>query len=214
MPKRDLYRILGVSTKAAPGEIKRAYRRIAFAVHPDVGARPDPERFREAHEAYETLSDPARRHSYDVGISSKHRRHAAEAPLPKKPIHIAHDFLTLRPSIHELLDHPGRNFFGYPHKRDRTYRRVNIEAILEEDEARFGCEETFEVPTSVICPSCQGVAQWSRICPLCYGEGRVARRRQMVLNIPPGIRDGACFEFVIEDLEKTDFVMHLKIVVR
>lgn len=45
MPKRDLYRILGVSTQAAPGDIKRAYRQIAFAVHPDVGKRPDPDRF-------------------------------------------------------------------------------------------------------------------------------------------------------------------------
>jgi molecular chaperone DnaJ len=214
MPKRDLYGILGVPSEAAPGEIKRAYRRIAFAVHPDVGARPDPERFREVHEAYETLSDPARRYSYDVQISSRRRPHAAESPLPKKRIHVADDFLTLQPSIDELLDHVGRNFFEYPSKRVRTCRRLKIDAILEEDEARFGCQETFEVPTSVTCPSCQGVAEWSGICPLCYGEGRVASRRQIVLKIPPGIRDGARFEFAIEDHEIGDFLLHVKLVVR
>ena len=68
MPRRDLYGILGVPTRAAPGEIKRAYRRIAFEFHPDVGNRPDPERFREAHEAYEILNDPNQRRSYDIKL--------------------------------------------------------------------------------------------------------------------------------------------------
>ena len=45
---------------AIQGEIKRAYRRIAFELHPDVGERPDAERFREAHKAYEVLSNPNR----------------------------------------------------------------------------------------------------------------------------------------------------------
>jgi curved DNA-binding protein CbpA len=103
MPKRDLYRVLGVSTQAAPGEIKRAYRRIAFAVHPDVGERPDPERFREVHDAYETLSDPDRRRSYDVEISIRRRPLSAEPLRRKIPVSIIDDFLTLRPSIDELF---------------------------------------------------------------------------------------------------------------
>jgi curved DNA-binding protein CbpA len=51
MPKRDLYRILGISAQAAADEIKRAYRRLAFILHPDVGSLPNAERFHEVHDA-------------------------------------------------------------------------------------------------------------------------------------------------------------------
>jgi curved DNA-binding protein CbpA len=117
MPKPDLYGILGVSTRAAPGEIKRAYRRIAFAMHPDVGERPDPGRFREVHEAYEILSNPDRRRSYDVEISIRRRPLSAEPLRPKVPVTVLDDFLTVRPSIEEMLDHIAQNFFGYREKK-------------------------------------------------------------------------------------------------
>ena len=116
MPKRDLYRILGVPAEAAPGEIKRAYRRIAFSAHPDVGARPDPDRFREAREAYEVLSDPARRRSYDIEIARPRRPMSAEPLRAHSPVTIVDDFLTMRPSVEEVLDRIGRNFFGYREK--------------------------------------------------------------------------------------------------
>ena len=116
MPRRDLYGILGVPTRAAPGEIKRAYRRIAFEFHPDVGKRPDPERFREAHEAYEILNDPNQRRSYDIKLGSRRQSLTAEPLRSRAPVIIIDDFLTLRPSIDELLDHIELNFFGYPRK--------------------------------------------------------------------------------------------------
>jgi curved DNA-binding protein CbpA len=125
MPKRDLYRILGIPTRVAPGEIKRAYRRIAFEFHPDVGKRPDPERFREAHEAYEILNDPNQRRSYDVKLGSGRQSQTAEPLRSKAPVTIIDDFLTLRPSIDELLDHDGLNFFGYPRKGGRLSRVIS-----------------------------------------------------------------------------------------
>ena len=63
----DLYELLGVPRGAADGEIKSAFRRLARELHPDVN-RDDPgaeEKFREAAEAYEVLSDPERRAVYD-----------------------------------------------------------------------------------------------------------------------------------------------------
>jgi hypothetical protein len=213
MPKRDFYKVLGVSTQAAPGEIKRAYRRIAFAVHPDVGERPDPERFREVHDAYETLSDPDRRRSYDIEISIPRRPLSTEPLRPKPPVSIIDDFLTLQPSIDELLDHIRLNFIGYPRKSGGPYRRLGVEAILDADEARFGCRVPFNVPAFVTCPSCDGVSQWLGMCPICYGQGVVEASRQIVLEIPPSSRDGARYEVDLEKFGIGNLLLDVRIVV-
>jgi molecular chaperone DnaJ len=66
--KRDYYEVLGVGRDAGDGEVKRAFRRLARELHPDVN-RHDPEaeeKFKEAAEAYEVLSDPERRRTYDT----------------------------------------------------------------------------------------------------------------------------------------------------
>ena len=55
MAWKDPYAILGVGRSAPLSEIKRAYRKLAFSLHPDVGDDPDETRFREAHEAYQAL---------------------------------------------------------------------------------------------------------------------------------------------------------------
>ena len=64
----DYYGTLGVRREADADEIKKAYRRLARELHPDVN--PDPqtqERFKEITPAYEVLSDPAKRQMYDLG---------------------------------------------------------------------------------------------------------------------------------------------------
>lgn len=213
MPKRDLYRILGVSTQAAPGDIKRAYRQIAFAVHPDVGKRPDPDRFREVHEAYEILSDPDRRRSYDVEISIRRRPLSAEPLRSKAPVTVLDDFMTVRPSIEELLDHVGQNFFGYREKSGGRQRRLRVEAILDAEEARFGCRVPFSVPCFVACPSCGGTGEWWGLCPSCYGRGMVESARELVLEIPPAARDGETFEVDLGDVGIGNLLLEVRTIV-
>ena len=64
--ERDYYELLGVSRDASDAQIKRAFRTLARELHPDVSDASDAEgRFREVAEAYEVLSDPDRRATYD-----------------------------------------------------------------------------------------------------------------------------------------------------
>lgn len=67
MGKADFYNILGVSKTATPDEIKKAYRKLAMLYHPDKnpGNKAAEDKFKEASEAYETLSDPKARQAYD-----------------------------------------------------------------------------------------------------------------------------------------------------
>src|ERR687885_231645 len=64
--KRDYYEVLGVARGASEGEIPRAFRRLARQYHPDVNKEPSAgKQFKEINEAYEVLSDPEKRRSYD-----------------------------------------------------------------------------------------------------------------------------------------------------
>ena len=67
MAKRDYYEVLGVSRDASPEEIKKAFRKLARKYHPDVNQddKDAEKKFKEIKEAFDVLSDPARRQQYD-----------------------------------------------------------------------------------------------------------------------------------------------------
>ena len=66
--KRDYYEVLGLDRKASDDDIKRAFKRLAIKYHPDRNKDPDAgEKFQEINEAYQVLSDPAKRQAYDAG---------------------------------------------------------------------------------------------------------------------------------------------------
>ena len=73
--ERDFYEVLGVDRSASDADIKRAFRKLAQQWHPDVSTEPGaPERFKEINEAYQVLSDPQRRQTYDMFGRAGRRR--------------------------------------------------------------------------------------------------------------------------------------------
>lgn len=63
--KKDYYDVLGVSRSASQDEIKRAYRKLAHQYHPDKAGKENEAKFKEVNEAYQVLSDPQKRQTYD-----------------------------------------------------------------------------------------------------------------------------------------------------
>ncbi len=185
MPKRYLYDVLGVSTSADPGEIKRAYRRIARAVHPDVGNRPDPARFREAHEAYEILSNPVSRREYDLRARLGGHRGETEPARRKRDAAAANESGAADPSFGSVLEGLARSFL-WPWRWSFAPRgNPRLRAVLSAEEARFGCWVPLDFPFYDGCPRCRGTGIWWGPCPVCAGQGTIERTARAILEIPP-----------------------------
>jgi DnaJ-class molecular chaperone len=199
MAGKGLYAVLGIEEGADLPTIKRAYRRLVFSVHPDVGATPDPGRFHEINEAYEILTDQERRRfGTRAEAEPTYRRQMVVAPATlsarRRAVRVPDDFATTMPSIGEFLDHVAQNFFSFHRKSHGPYRRLGIEVLLSAQEARSGCRVPLEVPNFERCPRCNGFESGWGVCAMCHGYGLVEGTARVALDIPPGIRDGQHYE--------------------
>ncbi len=166
--KRDYYEVLGVSSEASPDEIKRAYRKLAHAHHPDKnpGDRSAEERFKEIGEAYAVLSDVERREHYDrFGTAGR-------------PGEGSGDF---DPGFGSIFDDIFEGFFGG--RAGRSARaahrgadlRYNLEIRFEE--AATGVEKEIVIPRLEMCATCRGSGAKAGTqpvpCKACRGTGQV-----------------------------------------
>ena len=215
----DYYAVLGVSRDATPEEIKKAYRRLARQLHPDVNPREE-ERFKEVTKAYEVLSDPKKRELHDLGGD---------------PFSTGGGFGSGF-GFSDIMD----AFFGAgagsrgPRPRQRRGQDALIRVDIDLADATFGVTRDLQVDTAVGCPTCHGngaqpgtsprtcdvcqgrgeVQQVTRSflgqvmtsrpcaacqgygtvipnpCHECGGDGRVRSRRSLKVKIPPGVDTG------------------------
>jgi molecular chaperone DnaJ len=175
----DLYIVLGVERGAEPSEIKRAYRRLARQLHPDInpGDREAAERFRLILDAYETLSDPDRRRRYDTGQSS-----SATADDVSSFGFAGFDFSTRvaterSTTFGELFEEVFKN---RPEREPGvgSSRGADIHAplSLSFEEAWHGVAHVLTLTRQEVCRTCEGtgarrVAQTR--CMVCEGTGSV-----------------------------------------
>lgn len=171
----DYYNMLGVSKDASADEIKRAYRRLARQLHPDVN--PDPavqERFKEVTSAYEVLSDPRKREIYDLGGDPLGGSGQAGGPT---------NF-----SFTDIMD----AFFGQgtsergPRSRVRRGQDRLIRLEVDLETAAFGGTEEVPVDTAAACPTCSGAgtADGSEMisCDMCQGRGEISHVQRSFLG--------------------------------
>ena len=176
MAKRDYYEVLSVAREASQRDLKRAYRELALKYHPD--RNPDDaeaeEKFKDAAEAYEVLSDEEKRRVYDQ---------------------FGHEGLSNTgfsgfSGFDDIFSHLGDIFgdiFGRAGQRrgPRRGRDIGVELALGFDDAVFGCRQTLELPFSEVCDGCSGTGAKAgtapTVCPTCQGHGEVMHRQGLLM---------------------------------
>jgi molecular chaperone DnaJ len=164
----DLYAVLGVRPESSDDEIKRAYRKLARELHPDVNKDPEAERrFKEVSVAYQTLSDPARRRQYDLFGSGQ------GGGIP--------DLFPFG-DMGDLFDvffggNVGSRRRGGRRSRTRQGEDLFVRLTLTFEEAAFGTSKEVKVDTMETCGRCQATGcepgtHPSR-CTRCGGSGEI-----------------------------------------
>ncbi|MBW8051449.1 MAG: molecular chaperone DnaJ [Cytophagales bacterium] len=176
MNKKDYYEVLGVSKDAVADEIKKAYRKTAIKFHPDKNPD-DPsaeEKFKEAAEAYEVLSNDDKRSNYDrFGHSGVNGRGFGTGGMNMEDIfsHFGDIFGG---------SHPFESFFGGRATGRRAFRRgsnLRIKLNLTLQEIAHGIEKTIKVKRYATCDECGGNGSQNgtdlQTCGTCKGVGQI-----------------------------------------
>jgi len=187
--KRDFYEILGVSKTASADEIKKAYRKKAIEYHPDKnpGDKVSEEKFKEAAEAYEVLSDPQKKQRYDQfghaglgGAAGNGGAYGGGMSMDDIFSHFGDIF----------GGHFGFGGFGGGSSRGGTRVRrgsdLRVKVKLTLAEIATGVEKKIKVKKFVPCQHCNstGAAHGSEstTCSTCHGSGRVTRIQNTILG--------------------------------
>ena len=181
MSKRDYYEVLGVAKSADDKEIKKAYRKLAIKHHPDKNPNDNQaeEKFKEAAEAYEVLSDSQKKARYDQF------GHAGMGGAAGG----GHGGFGGGMSMDDIFENFGDVFggfgFGGGNGRSRGGRRVNrgsnirIKVSLTLEEIAEGVEKKVKVVKDNVCVSCDGSgaegSSGNSTCTTCNGSGQVTR---------------------------------------
>ncbi len=185
MAKRDFYEVLGVSREASEDELKKAYRKLAMAYHPDrnQGDKDAEGKFKELNEAYDVLKDAEKRAAYD-------RFGHAAFEGGGGPGAGGGGGNPFGAGFEDIFEEMFGRFGGGGRGRQRQASgrgadlRTTVEISLEE--AFAGTKSTVRVPSSVSCEACNGTgaeagSTAAQTCPTCQGAGKVRAQQGFFL---------------------------------
>ena len=194
MEKRDYYEVLGIDKNASADEIKKAYRKKAIQYHPDrnPGDKNAEEKFKEAAEAYDVLSNPDKRARYDqfghAGLGG-----AAGNGGPFGGFSGGMSMDDIFSMFGDIFGGHGGGFggfggFGGSSAQRRRFRGsvLRVKVKLPWKEISTGVEKKFKLKKYVPCSHCHGTGAegngGSETCPTCKGSGSVIRNQQTILG--------------------------------
>jgi molecular chaperone DnaJ len=178
MSKRDYYEVLGVNKNSSADEIKKAYRKKAIQFHPDKnpGDKESEEKFKEAAEAYEILSNPEKRQRYDqfghAGLGGQGGFGGART---------MDDIFSM---FGDIFGSSGFGGFGGFSSGGRSQRvnhgsNLRIKVSMDLNEIAHGTEKKLKVKKYVTCHECHGSgakgSSGFKTCSTCRGTGQVTR---------------------------------------
>ena len=181
MAKRDFYEILGVGKTASDDEIKKAYRKLAMKYHPDRNqgdaAKAAEEKFKEAKEAYEMLSDPQKRAAYDQ------YGHAGVDPNMRGGPGGAEGFGGFGDAFGDIFGDIFGGQRGGQRGGRQVYRGNDLSYAMEItlEEAAAGKDSQIRIPSWEDCDTCSGSGAKpgtsAKTCTTCQGSGAVQMRQ-------------------------------------
>ena len=194
MSKRDFYDILGVTKNATAEEIKKAYRKLAIKYHPDKNPndKSAEDKFKEAAEAYEVLSNPEKKQRYDqyghAGVGSA----AGGGGYGGGGMNMEDIFSQFGDIFGGGGGSPFDSFFGGSQSRGGGGRRVakgsnlRIKVKLTLEEIANGAEKKIKVNKQIACKTCDGSGAKDKnavsTCKTCGGSGAVRRVTNTILG--------------------------------
>ncbi len=193
--KRDYYEVLGVDRKADADTIKKAYRKLAIKYHPDKnpGDKEAEEKFKEAAEAYDVLSNPEKREKYDQFGHSMGPQgfpgggggeyYSAGGMSMDDIFSMFGDIFGGRRAGGAFSGATG----GSPRRRQRRGSDLRIRIKMTLEEIAKGVDKTLKVPTYVKCDHCDGTGAKNgtafATCSTCHGTGVVTTVEQSFLGM-------------------------------
>ncbi|MCH5220782.1 MAG: molecular chaperone DnaJ [Muribaculaceae bacterium] len=188
--KRDYYEVLGVDRNATQEQIKKAYRKKAIENHPDrnPGDKEAEERFKEAAEAYDVLSDEKKKQLYDqYGHSMGQSGFGGGGGFYSSGGFDINDILNRFAQEFGGFDFGGFGGGGRRQPRQKRGGDMRIRVKLTLEDIAKGTTKTLRVPTYVQCDHCKGNGAKDgtafTTCPRCQGQGHITMQQRTVFGI-------------------------------